>query len=210
MPDDALLYIDANKYLDLYRTHSGKKLLGPLSEQVEHIFITKQTVNEVQRNKVSVAADFLADKLKTLKLQTFNVPDHFSGADEEQGKQILKAMGEISANVKKVNGQVDEHVTAILEQISRSEDEVSVALNAIFSDAVPQSQEELERARERRELGNPPGKKSDPLGDQLTWEQILTHFKGKQRLWIISRDQDYGTPHGKKSFVNRMLLGRCN
>lgn len=29
---DALLFIDANKYLDLYRTDKGRKLLTPLSE----------------------------------------------------------------------------------------------------------------------------------------------------------------------------------
>jgi hypothetical protein len=30
--DDAVLFIDANKYLDLYRTASGKKLLASLEE----------------------------------------------------------------------------------------------------------------------------------------------------------------------------------
>jgi len=57
----------------------------------------------------------------------------------------------------------------------------------------------------RREVGNPPGKHANPIGDQLTWEQILTHFKGKRRLWIISRDGDYGTVYGGKGFLNRFL-----
>ena len=70
--EDALLYIDANKYLDLYRTDKGKKILGPLAEQIEHIFVTQQTVTEVQRNKIFVAATFLAEKCKALHLQTFN------------------------------------------------------------------------------------------------------------------------------------------
>jgi len=87
--DDALLYIDANKYLDLYRTDKGKKLLAPLGEQVEHIFVTQQTVDEVQRNKIHVTATFLAEKFKSLKLQTFNVPDHLSGSSEGRSKQIL-------------------------------------------------------------------------------------------------------------------------
>jgi len=63
----------------------------------------------------------------------------------------------------------------------------------------------LQRARERRELGNPPGKIANPIGDQLTWEQILTRFKGKKRLWIISRDADYGTVYNRKGFLNRFL-----
>jgi hypothetical protein len=93
----------------------------------------------------------------------------------------------------------------IMEQISRSADEVSNALAPIFAKAVPHSLDELRRARDRRELGNPPGKSDGPIGDQLTWEQILLHFKGKKRLWIISRDGDYGTVYDGKGFLNRFL-----
>ena len=32
LTEDALLFIDSNKYLDLYRTDKGKKLLAPLGE----------------------------------------------------------------------------------------------------------------------------------------------------------------------------------
>jgi len=44
------------------------------------------------------------------------------------------------------------------------------------------------------------------LGDQVTWEQILARFNGKKRLWIISRDGDFGTLYGRRGFVNRFLL----
>lgn len=60
--DDTLLFIDTNKYLDLYRTDKGKKLLAPLGEQVDYIFVTQQVVGEVQRNKILVAAEFLRQK----------------------------------------------------------------------------------------------------------------------------------------------------
>lgn len=88
--DDVLLFIDANKYLDLFRTDKGKKLLAPLGEQVDHIFVTQRVVDEVQRNKIPVAADFLAGKFKELKLLTFNVPDHLAGTDSGQGTTILQ------------------------------------------------------------------------------------------------------------------------
>jgi hypothetical protein len=76
--NDSLLFIDSNKYLDLYRLDKGKKLLAPLGEQIEYIFVTQQVVDEVQRNKILVAADFLRNKSKELKLPTFNLPDHLS------------------------------------------------------------------------------------------------------------------------------------
>ena len=203
--DDALLFIDANKYLDLYRTDQGIWLLAPLGEQVDYIFVTQQVVGEVQRNKILVAAGFLSQKFKGVKLQSFNVPDHLSGTSTGQGKEILQQMSEIGQKIKKVNDEVDALALGILEQISYSEDEVSKALSPIFASAAPHSPEELQRARDRRELGNPPGKSTNPIGDQLTWEQILTCFKGKKRLWIISRDGDYGTVYGGKGFLNHFL-----
>jgi hypothetical protein len=203
--NDALLFIDANIYLDLYRKDKGKKLLAPLVEQVDYIFVTQQVVEEVQRNKISVAAEFLLQKFNALKLQTFNVPDHLSGTIDGQSKGILKQMREIGKLVEKVNREVNALALGIMEQIGCSEDEVSTALAPIFGKAANHSPEELQRARDRREIGNPPGKSTDPIGDQLTWEQILTHFQGKKRLWIISKDSDYGTIYGGKGFLNHFL-----
>jgi PIN domain len=203
--DDALLFIDANKYLDLYRTHQGKKLLAPLGEQVNYIFVTQQVVAEVQRNKIQIAAEFLNKNFTQLKLQTFNVPDHLSGTSDGWRNDILQQMREFGQKIKSANDKVDAWALSIMEQISCSEDDVSKALAPIFAKAVSYSPEELQRARDRRELGNPPGKTTNPIGDQLTWEQILTHFKGKKRLWIISRDSDYGTVYGDKGFLNCFL-----
>jgi hypothetical protein len=199
------LFIDANKYLDLYRTNQGKKLLAPLGEQKRYIFITEQIVSEVQRNKVSVAADFLGDKTKGLKLQTFNVPDHLSGDIAGQGEDILQQLRDIGQRIEKANGDADTLALGIIKQISCSEDEVSRSLAPIFANAIAHSPEELQRARDRREVGNPPGKHSNALGDQLTWEQILTRFEGKRRLWVISRDDDYGTTFSGKGFLNTFL-----
>ena len=204
--DNALLFIDSNKYLDLYRTDKGKKLLAPLGEQVDYIFVTQQVVSEVQRNKISVAANFLGPKFKELKLQTFGVPDHLSGTNAEQSKAILEQLKEVGLKAKQTNDEVEALALGIMEQIRCSEDEVSRALAPIFAKAVAHSPEELQKARDRRELGNPPGKSSNPIGDQLTWEQILSHFKGKKRLWIISRDGDYGTVYGGKGYLNQFLF----
>jgi hypothetical protein len=74
--DDALLFIDANIYLDPYRILGGKKLLAPLSEQRERIFVTQQVVDEFTRSKTSVAAEFLSKQFSELKLKSFTVPDH--------------------------------------------------------------------------------------------------------------------------------------
>src|SRR5690554_5026119 len=202
---DAVLLIDANKYLDLYRTDKGRKLLAPLSEQASHIFVTQQIVDEVQRNKLRAAADLLRTKSQGMKLHGINVPDHFSGSESGKNQEILGQMRNINRSVVAVNAEIDTHTHEIMTQVAESKDEVSKALAPIFSEAVQATRDEMKRARERKEIGNPPGKANDPLGDEITWEQVLSHFAGKRRLWIISRDGDYGTAFGGSFFLNSFL-----
>ena len=197
---DGVLFIDANQYLNLYRTGTGKKLLAPLKEQQDHIFVTMQIVDEVQRNKVTVAASVLEEALKDVR--NFSVPDLLF-ATTSQG--IRERLLTIRRAVQAAREELMTLAHDLLDQISRSEDEVSKVLVGIFAKAVPHAPDEILRARERKELGNAPGKKVDPLGDQLSWEQILSRCKDKSRLWIITRDGDFATKYGGKLFLNAAL-----
>jgi hypothetical protein len=202
---DATIFIDANQYLDLYQTVSGKKLLAALKEQQDYIFVPKQVAEEVQRRKVEVAATFLTKQFKESQLRNFGVPDHLFGTTGHQVKKMREQLQEIHDQIKVANEKLTALAYELLEEISRSEDDVSKTLAGLFARAVPHSEAELQSARVRRELGNPPGKKVDPLGDQLSWEQILTRFKEKKKLWIITRDSDYAVKYGGKVFLNAAL-----
>jgi hypothetical protein len=199
---DGVLLIDANQYLDLYRTGTGKKLLAPLKEQEDHIFLTATVAEEVQRRKVEVAASFLVAEFKKLELRKFSVPDHLFGTAGQGMQERLQA---IRSNVEAASEELLRLAHDLLGQISRSEDEVSKALEGIFAKAVRHAPDEILRARERKDRGNAPGKGDGPLGDQLSWEQILNQCKDKSRLWIITRDGDYATSYGGKLFLNAAL-----
>jgi hypothetical protein len=212
--DDSLLFIDANKYLDLYRMDQGKKLLDLLRSQVGCIFVTQQIVNEVKRNKIKVATEFLLkEKPKELKLEKVTLPNQlFSKKITDKYPSIINLIEAINQEIAKANNsqvniknQVNSLMFDIMKEIKCSEDEVSKTLSLIFDKAVPHSSEELQRARVRKELGNPPGKITDSIGDQLTWEQILTHFEGKKRLWIITKDRDYSEVYNNETFLNPFL-----
>ena len=203
--DDALLFIDANIYLDPYRILQGKKLRAPLSQQRDHIFVTQQVVDEFTRSKTSVAVNFLSTQFSELKLKTFTVPDHLFGQTEDESKTIKDKMKTISTDIEKLNQSIIELGDGIIDKIRHSTDEVSTTLEPIFAVAKPHNNDELRRAQNRKELGNPPGKYKDPLGDQLNWEQILSQFKSKSKLWIISRDGDYGSFYGDCGFLNTFL-----
>jgi len=201
MPTDALLFIDTNQYLQLYGLVAGKKLLDFLEEQRAHIFITTQVVDEVIRNKLSCALIFMLDKFKELELSSGVVPDHLFGISDEKMKEFRNSLGEAA----KVKTELNRLAADSLTQISRSEDEVSRRLEGLFDKAIWPSTEELRRARDRKERGNPPGKPGDPLGDQITWEQLLGCCKGGNRLWIITKDKDYQTEHKQTVLLNPLL-----
>ncbi len=202
---DNIIFIDSNQYLDLYRTASGKKLLAALNEQSAHIFVTAQVVEEVRRRKVVVAASFLEDQFKEMRLPNFAVPDHLFGTAGGRVGPMRETLREIHDKINKSNNELMKLSHDLLEEISRSEDEVSKELAGIFGNAVPHTEVELLRAKARMERGNPPGKRSDPLGDQLTWEQILSRCSTTRRLWIITRDGDYATEYRGKVFLNAAL-----
>jgi hypothetical protein len=54
-------------------------------------------------------------------------------------------------------------------------------------------------------LGNPPGKNKDPLGDEITWEQLLSRAGSASKLWIISKDSDYFAESGSQLYLNAFL-----
>jgi hypothetical protein len=204
--DDALLFIDANKYLDLYRTDTGQFMLAALSKQTDHIFVTRKVVDEVKRNKINETARFLTKHFRDVpKVQTYKVPDQLFGASETQSASIRGQMTEISQKITQVNRDLRALAADIMKKVSQSADEVSTALAPIFAKAVCPSEDHLQKAKERKLRGDPPGKATDPVGDQLNWEQILSRFVGKTKLWIITRDSDYGAMYEGKGFLNQFL-----
>jgi hypothetical protein len=198
---DIGLFIDANAYLQFFKSTKAKDLIESLQAQQDHIFITKQIVDEVQRNKVEATHEQFKEheKEENAERQGQFVPVHLM--DEKSRKERNKEHEAAQAFYKKL---AEERIR-ILKQVSRSEDPMSQALSPIFKKTVSHSDDELIAAQRRKLFGNPPGKHDDPIGDELTWEQLLNHTKGKVALWIITDDRDYITKHGKEIFFNAFL-----
>lgn len=203
--DEALLFIDANQYLDLYRTHGGRQTVAAVNEQHEHIFVTAQVVSEVKRNKVQVATEFINGQLANLKLNSLDVPPHLFPEDKGAVGTLRGRVSELQKSVKELRTDVEKIFRVLLRDVCHSADEVSRKLAPLFGRAVEATDDELQRARDRRERGNPPGKRDDPLGDQISWEQILTASRAKRRIWVVTRDADFVTTYAREQFLNAAL-----
>ena len=197
------LFVDANQYLGLFGLVRGKKLLDLLEGQKTHIFVPTQIVEEVLRNKLKLASTFLSQQLKDIAATKVVIPDHLLGIDDEELVKYRKTFQYVDEARSALRNLADD----VLAKIGRSEDDVSKRLAHLFDNAVAANSDEIQRARVRKEKGNPPGKASDPLGDQISWEQLLTHLHqtGHKEIWLITRDRDYFVKSNKALLLNPLL-----
>ncbi len=89
--------------------------------------------------------------------------------------------------------------------VSKQKDGITQKLKQIFKFSLKPTSEEESIANKLKEYGNPPGKRSDPIGDQLSWVQLLNKLRSNDRLIIITLDKDYASIYGKKSYINSKL-----
>ena len=203
-----MIFIDTNIYLRFFDSNQKgfKKLLDELLKIKENIFITNQIVNETQRNKLNVFEKSIVNYKKKTYYESVFLPEHF--AMESNDIDILrwnKKRRENEENCKLLNKELKDIFEENLQNISTSSDYVSEKLKVLFKDRIFETQEEYTKARRRKEVGNPPGKHNDSLGDQISWEQFLNNIKAADEVWIITNDFDYFTSHNKKLYLNSYL-----
>lgn len=202
-----MLFIDANAYLEFYNSSQSsiKKLLPSLNEIKDEIFLTKQIFFEVRRNRLNIVSTNLISYLNSCKLNGIHLPEHLENEPNEEINKWNKSFSQCVEQIKKENKSLQIIVEKIISEVQSGKDQVSLVLKNIFSKAESPTDKEIDRARYRKEIGNPPGKKADPLGDQISWEQLLSNYSGVSPLWIISYDDDYSSKIEKKRYLNAFL-----
>jgi hypothetical protein len=195
-PPSPLLFIDANIYLKFYEARRDhlRTMLAALAEAAPYVFVTVQIENEVRRNQCNAFRKQISDMLKSVpsKLQWSSFHPRADSATRKNWNRRVTRLEQRIASAKKAYLDAADKMA---EKIRASIDPVSKELDGIFSTAVEATDEELAAARLRKERGNPPGKRGDPLGDQLSWEQLLNKVRKGQSVWIISQDGDYWDEH---------------
>jgi hypothetical protein len=195
------LFVDANIYLSFFRTSAKaiRKLLPSLLEIKENIFVTRQIRDEVQRNKLGVTLASLQPVREKVRWREWNLPDLL---ETKFGRGGPKWAADAKADDDKLNAAID----SVLSEVAASGDDVSLGLQPIFELARNETPEELESARFRREIGNPPGKTRDTLGDQISWTQLLSTVTEKDEVWIVTSDGDFHVRNGESVLLNPFLL----
>lgn len=195
------LFIDANIWLAFFdgRLSKFQELLKSLEALKGHIFVPKQIVDEIERNKAGVYLRSVAAKDVETKFGQ-NMPP-LSPALEEWNARLET----LKANHKTLKSDREAIVLDHVKQICEGADSVSLGFGRVFTEVSTATDDQLSRARLRKELGNPPGKTEDPLGDQLCWEQLLESLQRGDRLWLVTNDKDYFTAFKGELFLNPAL-----
>lgn len=193
--------VDANVYLRFYEQKSSgfKKLLESIAELKTHVFVTQQIVDEVLRNKLEIAIRSIKGVSQSFKIKEATFPEGF------KDKSIL-AWNEAIRELRGKEEELDKLADKLIMAVAQSDDTVSVTLQKLFEGAQVPSETQISRADLRKKLGNPPGKKTDPIGDQLTWEQLLDSVSSSDQVFIVSYDQDFFEKNGDKLFLNPYLV----
>lgn len=200
----AWIYIDANKFLDFYRVNDQAVIatLTALGQVAGSVFVTSQIVGEVNRNKLQVALKHMgAFRSQYEAIQLDPEPWYLHKESTKTGAFKVKKHSTLKS-------ELADKIESFAMEVTKSTDVISKHLKPVFDSARDSLSKEaiLSKARLRRELGHPPGKKGDPLGDQLSWEQLLDALVAGDQLWVVSADSDYSCDCGSSRFLNPYLM----
>lgn len=208
------IFIDAQIYLDFYRLKEVNPLLQSLVQLADHILVTRQVANEVYRNKAQEASGILTDDTTQFGFK-IKLPDTLIAnalviepTIEENFANLRKMAGEMNLTIDQFRSSLTAIYSQTLEDVSKGKDKVSLELEKIFQNAIEHNEPQFNKAKRRKDLGNPPGKPKDPIGDELNWEQILDYSqREKCSIWVVSRDKDfYSKSKNSQIFGNALLL----
>lgn len=200
-----LIFIDANVFV-LFFAGNGKEytaLFDVLIKNKDSIITTRQVYSEIKRNKLNTICRFISSLPDTRF--SANVPSHFI-ADDSTLSELNNTAKTLSQNAEDFSRKTSSIFEKLVSDVSESKDDISKKIEVLFENAKETTTTVLAKANKRKQLGNPPGKKGGPLGDEINWEIVLESIKDADSLTIISQDTDFYSKFHKNEYLNPYLL----
>lgn len=181
------LYIDTNVYLTFFHLSSEElDELDKLRVIVENtneivLHLPEQTLNEFERNRETK----IADALKRYNEEKLSNQFPIMCKNYPQYSGMMRAIKEFS-----------EHKAKLLELLNNDIEthklKADKIISSLFENAKFHKYESyrLLKAKERFDLGNPPGKDKS-YGDAINWETLLEVIPNSDDLYFISDDKDF-------------------
>lgn len=180
------VFLDANIYLDFYRygkddLEEMEKLVALINDNEIKLHVNSHLQDEVRRNRENVLAQTI-DKISKNSFK-FEVPRICEG--DSRVKLIREKLSEANKNLTTL-------INDTKEQALKKELPADKLVNKLFEMAtvIQVTNDDIDEAKLRTELGNPPGKKGS-IGDAIHWITFLQHDYGD--FHVVSRDGDFAS-----------------
>ena len=186
---DINIFIDTNIFLSFYDvTNEDLNELSKLADSLDKgeivLYLPEQVRDEFMRNRVVKIAKAM-NAFRKIKFSV-SFPRMCTSYPEYQKLQsLIRECSDAHSSL------VTELERDILDESLRADD----IIDRIFDGArrVETTPPLLRRARDRMDLGKPPGKSSS-LGDAINWEALLSEAPNSESLYIVSIDGDFSSP----------------
>jgi len=181
------IYTDTNWFLNFYRKAlDDLALLDELVKYKGTLIITRQTINEFLRNRLTTLKVVISEFKNSVDVR----PPHTTALLRSlPAHEELKS---ITEDYKKKAKEVSDYLQQVIEDDKK--DPVTQKLFALWADAavtiLEPSDELVDKAFRRKLLGNPPtspGKYT--VGDELIWELLLANMK--EDLVVVTGDRSF-------------------
>lgn len=183
------LFIDANVFLSFYEFTNEditelRKLVLLIEEEKVGLLLPQQVADEVRRRR----AGTISSSFREFRQSKISLP--FPSYCKEY--KDYDAMQHYLGKLEELHRKTAEDIR---QAIDNQELPADLLLKDLFSRAtrIYNTSELIECARQRVELGNPPGKKGS-IGDAVIWENLLAKTPNKEDIYIISDDTDFRSP----------------
>lgn len=187
------IFLDTNVFLSFYHLSSDdleelKKLAVLAKEGKVTLHLPEQVIDEFRRNRASK----IADALKRLNAHKFGPALPQMARQYEEYDMLTRAERE----AKQYHSRI---VEKIREDAAANAFEADAVIEELFGVAqtIDTTDELINRARVRKEIGKPPGKK-DSLGDAIIWQALLDTVPDEEDLYFIADDGDFFSPLDKE------------
>ena len=186
------LFIDSNIFLSFYSfTNEDLTELEKLTLLIENkeidLLLPRQVMDETRRNRANV----INDSFKKFRETGISLKFPSYCKKYDQYTPMQKCLEQLKEFQRKMT-------TDIQKDIDDHKLPADLLIQQLFSLAtkLDNTEESINHARLRVELGNPPGKKGS-LGDAVIWETLLAKVKKGDSLCIVSDDIDFRSPLNK-------------
>lgn len=180
------VFIDTNILLNFY--HFTKDDLSELhnvfashEKGAVKVYLTEQVRDEFSRNRETK----IKDALKKFNSFNFNAELPSFMRDYEEYNEIIRLNRSLQQQLKNINKKAE-------SDIKYKNLEADKLIERIFqsSEILHTTPEIYQKACQRTEVGNPPGKK-DSIGDAINWLMLLDQIPEQAQLHLISEDDDF-------------------